>query len=85
MKFEEVVADLNKRGIFMLDLTQLENGTAWSVRLWSKSKQTTPSARGKTVEQAVKAALILLREQMTDKDWAEVLSHSQPRKRVRSK
>ena len=89
MTFEEVVDSLNKRGIFMVDLTQLENGKKWGVRVWSRSKcWVSPQATGTTVEQAVKGALAHLKAQMTDKDWAEVRKAqqaSEPKKRVKSK
>lgn len=77
MTFEQLVDDLNKRNIYILDLTQLENGKKWSVRLWSKTKPTTNAVQGKTIEQAVKGALAALKSQMTDKDWKE-LAKNQP-------
>jgi hypothetical protein len=88
MTFEEVVDSLNKRGIFMVDLTQLENGKKWSVRVWSKTKLLTPAATGKTIELAVKGALAHMKAQMTDKEWAEVKKAqkpSVPKKRVKSR
>lgn len=88
MTFEEVIESLNKRGIFMVDLTQLENGKKWSVRVWAKTKTITPPGIGKTVEAAVKEALGHLRAQMTEKEWAEVRKAqkaSEPKKRVKSK
>jgi hypothetical protein len=72
----------------MVDLTQLENGKKWSVRVWSKTKSITPPGIGKTVEAAVKEALAHLKAQMTEKEWAEVRKAqkaSEPKKRTRGK
>lgn len=72
MVFEEVVTSLNKKGIYIVDLTQLKDGKEWSVRLRSKTKGPAFAGTGKTVEKAVKAGLANLKAKMTDRDWAQV-------------
>lgn len=86
MTFEEIVKQLNGKGMLLDTLSQIEDGKIWSVRVRQKGTTKYGYGSAKIIEKAVKEALGNMRDPYTYK-WnkVEVNPKEQKRKRVRMK
>lgn len=84
LSFEEIVSQLNSKGIKITSLAQIEDG--WTVSLRTKNNFSAPYGSGKTIQDAVALALANLKSQMSEKDWAAIVEKqnaNKPKKRQR--
>lgn len=84
MTFEQVLEQLNKKGILLNNLSQIEDGKVWSASVRKKGTTKQGYGRGKTIEKAVRQALVAMRDSFDPKGFKDVEQNpKEPEKRKR--
>jgi hypothetical protein len=84
MTFEQVLGQLNKKGVLLSGLSQIEDGKLWSANVRKKGTTKQGYGRGKTIEKAVRQALGAMRDPFDPKGYKDAERNpKEPEKRKR--
>lgn len=69
MAFEEVLTKLNKKGIVLNGLSQIEDGKRWSASVRKKGTTSVGYGYGKDFKSAIKEALATMKDSMSPTEF----------------
>lgn len=78
MKFEEVLTSLNKKGIMLHGLSQIEDGKTWSASVRKKGTTKTGYGYGKSFDKAIKEALATMKDSFSPTEFSKSGSVKNP-------
>lgn len=85
MDFETVVEQLNNKKLYLSGLSQIQDGKKWSAAVRKHGDWLHGYGQGKSVEKAVKAAILDLKEHWTDKQWKEFKNLPKAQSKIRKR